>query len=236
MSRPPRRAPALVAAEAEDRLRRSVESIGAGGRRMNRSQVLGPQAEQTRRRLASAARALFREQSYVGTTVAEITQRAEVSLATFYQYFRDIDDVTALVVVDFIKASLASELDRWDACGGMPALRDFVDRFLRLYVANAELLELWETGKLVSPRLRLLYQDYYRVYRARLEECARVGVAAGLVRDDLDPALLADLMATLVERYCYEHYVLLGERAIGDAVDGLVRALATMLGLQDPTR
>jgi hypothetical protein len=35
--------------ELEDRLRRSVETIGTGERRMKRSPVLGPQAEQTRR-------------------------------------------------------------------------------------------------------------------------------------------------------------------------------------------
>ncbi|GAA3516159.1 hypothetical protein GCM10022234_09120 [Aeromicrobium panaciterrae] len=221
-------------ADVEDRLRRSVESIGTGERRMKRSQVLGPQAEQTRRNLAESARRLFQEKGYTGTTVAEIAQNANVSLATFYQYFKEIHDVTALIVVDFIKASLASQLDRWDSLGGVPALRDFIDRFLGLYVRNAELLELWETGKLVSPRLRLLYVDYYRVYRARLEECVRLGVDAGTVRDDLDPADLADLMATLVERYSYEHFVLLGEREVGNGVEILTIAVTSLVGLTEP--
>lgn len=220
--------------ELEDRLRRSVESIHVGARRMSRSKVLGPQAEQTRRRLADSARELFREQGYTGTTVAEIAARAEVSLGTFYQYFEDVHDVTALVLVDFVRASLASELDRWDSCGGEPGLRDFLQRFLGLYVVNAELLELWETGKLVSPRLRSLYQDYSRVYRARLEECVAVGAACGAVRADLPPAALADLLATLVERYCYEHFVLFGEDEIGDGVDVLAAGLVGLLGLGEP--
>jgi AcrR family transcriptional regulator len=220
--------------ELEDRLRRSVESIHTGARRMKRSKVLGPQAEQTRRRLATSARELFREQGYTRTTVAEIAARSEVSLGTFYQYFEDVHDVTALVLVDFVRASLASELDRWDSLGGEPALRDFLDRFLGLYVENVELLELWETGKLVSPRLRSLYQDYSRVYRGRLEACVVAGVDAGAVRDDVAPDRLADLLATLVERYCYEHFVLHGEHQVGDGVDVLAAGLVGLLGLTDP--
>jgi AcrR family transcriptional regulator len=221
--------------DLEDRLRRSVESMHTGARRVGRSQKLGPQAEATRRRLAVSARALFRQQGCTRTTVADIAAGAEVSLGTFYQYFEDVHDVTALVVVDFIRASLASELDRWDSTGGEPALRGFLDRFLRLYVANAELLELWETGKLVSPRLRALYQDYYRVYRARLEECVLRGVEAGAVRDDVPADRLADLLATLTERYCYEHFVLLGEKEVGDGVDVLTAGLVGLLHLTGPT-
>jgi AcrR family transcriptional regulator len=219
--------------EVEDRLRRSVESIYTGVRRMNRSQTLGPQAEQTRRRLADSARQLFREHGYTRTTVAEIATRADVSLGTFYQYFEDVHDVLALVVVDFVRASLASELDRWDSLEGEAGLRDFLDRFLSLYVRNVELLELWETGKLVSPRLRALYRDYARVYRARLETCVAAGVTAGVVRSDLPADRLADLLTTLVERYCYEHFVLQGELEVGDGVDVLTAGLVGLLGLAD---
>jgi AcrR family transcriptional regulator len=220
--------------ELEDRLRRSVESIHTGARRMKRSTVLGPQAEQTRHRLAASARQLFREQGYTRTTVAEIAARSEVSLGTFYQYFEDVHDVTALVLVDFVRASLASELDRWDSLGGEAALRDFLERFLTLYVANVELLELWETGKLVSPRLRSLYRDYARVYRGRLQECVVAGVDAGVLRADLPSDRLADLLATLVERYCYEHFVLHGEPEVGDGVDVLTAGLVGLLGLTGP--
>ncbi|QIG43722.1 TetR/AcrR family transcriptional regulator [Nocardioides anomalus] len=221
--------------ELEDRLRRSVESIHTGARRVGRSQKLGPQAEATRRRLADSARALFREQGYTRTTVADIASRSEVSLGTFYQYFEDVHDVTALVLVDFVRASLASGLDRWDSLAGEPGLRGFLDRFLGLYVAHAELLELWETGTLVSPRLRSLYQDYSRVYRGRLEACVVTGVAAGRVRADLPASRLADLLATLVERYCYEHFVLHRETALDDHVDVLAAGLVGLLGLRGPS-
>jgi AcrR family transcriptional regulator len=222
--------------ETEARLRRSVESINTGARRMKRSRTLGPQAEQTRRNLADSARTLFREQGYSKVTVAAIAQNANVSLATFYQYFSDVDDITALVVVDFIKASLVSELDAWDPLAGEVGLHDFVDRFLGLYLRNAELLELWEIGKLVSTRLRALYVDYSTVYRGRLEECVRRGIDGGVLRDDLAPAELADLLATLTERYCYEHFVLLGEQEVGDGVVLLTMALTSLLGLRNRPR
>ena len=214
-------------AVAEARLRRSVESIGVGKRRMERSPVLGPQAELTRKRLADSAKTLMQEKGYTNVSVVEIAQSAGVSLATFYQYFREIHDVTALIVVDFIKESLSHDLDKWDPLGGRPALQSFVRRFLEVYVGHVALMELWETGKLVSPDLRALYVDYHRVYRHHLELCVKSGVDMGTIRDDLTPTNLADVMATLVERHCYEHFVLL--RHSTEELDAHVQLLTTVL-------
>src|SRR3954471_19192884 len=100
--------------EPEADLRRAAESLVVAERRLDRSPVLGPRGEATRRKLVASATELFRTEGYANTTVPDIAKHARVSLPTFYQYFGEINDVVAVIVVDFIKASLERGLDRWD--------------------------------------------------------------------------------------------------------------------------
>jgi AcrR family transcriptional regulator len=48
---------------------------------------------QTRERLIAAALSLFRERGYEGATVEAISERAEVSVTTFFRYFDSKEDV-----------------------------------------------------------------------------------------------------------------------------------------------
>src|SRR5262252_8897290 len=53
---------------------------------------LGPRALQTRRRLLGATDALLAERPVRDVSVVEIARRAGTSPATFYQYFRDVEE------------------------------------------------------------------------------------------------------------------------------------------------
>jgi AcrR family transcriptional regulator len=202
--------------DAEQRLRTAADALGASERRLERSPVLGPRAERTRRLIIDSAWELFRTRGYTGTTVADIAKHAKVSLATFYQYFSELNDVLAVIVVDFIKDSLERGLDRWDVRAGRDGLRQMIDKSMASYIDNRDFMELWETATLVSPRIRSLSLDYARVYRQRFEGFIREGVELGLVRGDVDPAGMADAMTTMLVRYCFEHFVLSDERVPAD--------------------
>ncbi len=203
----PRRSPA----DAERRFASAAEEIVASERRLERSPVLGPRAERTRRALVDSAWELFRTRGYTGTTVADVAKNAKVSLATFYQYFSELNDVLGVIVVDFIRDSLGRGLDRWEVSNGREGLRVRIDAFITTYIDYREFMELWECAKLVSPRIRALSLDYARVYRHRFEVFFQEGVDQGLVRDDVDAAGMADAMTIMLERYCYEHFVISDE-------------------------
>ena len=73
---------------------------------------------QTRAALIAAARITFSRLGYARTTVADFTERAEVSRATFYVYFASKDDVFRVLTEqlrdEFLEAQAAHGADSDD--------------------------------------------------------------------------------------------------------------------------
>ena len=59
--------------------------------------VLGPKALQTRERLLGATDDLLSKRSLRELRVVDIARKAGTSPATFYQYFRDVEDAVLLL-------------------------------------------------------------------------------------------------------------------------------------------
>jgi AcrR family transcriptional regulator len=95
---------------------------------MNNAQPVGRPRRSSQRILEEAAAELFLEQTYAGTTVDQIAQRAGVSRNTFFNYFDSKSDV---LWVDFDETlgRLAGELDAvGDEESAVDAVRDAVIR------------------------------------------------------------------------------------------------------------
>jgi AcrR family transcriptional regulator len=212
------------AADARRRVLRSVDGLVVSERRLDRSRVLGPRAERTKQSLVDSAWELFRRRGYTDTTVADIAKGAGVSLATFYQYFGDITDVLRAIIVGFIKESLARRIDQWDVGSGRDGLRRTVHDFVQTYVDYRDLLELWETARLVDPGVRDLSIELRQVYRARVELALREAQEQGLLRRGLDPGETAGVLTAMLQGYCFEQIVMRRQPGKVD-VDALTRAL-----------
>ena len=61
----------------------------------------------TRASILKKARTVFKTAGFYGTSVSEITRQSNVSMGTFYQYFKNKEqlfiELTDLIVSDFIK-------------------------------------------------------------------------------------------------------------------------------------
>ena len=68
--------------------------------------VIGARAHRTRRRLLDATAKLLEERGALGLRVVDITREVGTSPATFYQYFRDVEDAV-LVLADAVGEDLA---------------------------------------------------------------------------------------------------------------------------------
>lgn len=144
--------------------------------------------EATRLRLLKAAEELFGEKDYFETSVAEITQRAQVALGTFYLYFpgkveifRELvqqlnHDLRAEIRNSVSHLSIRKDIEK----AGLQTFFSFVSKHRNLYrvVQQAELVD------------QELYRWYYRKlaegYASGLSEAAK----KGQIRK-LDPECLA---------------------------------------------
>src|SRR4249919_3174326 len=66
------------------------------------SRPLSNKGQQTRDALEQAARKLFAERGFHGTTLADITSAAGKSAAVFYRYFADKEDLLAALAESFL--------------------------------------------------------------------------------------------------------------------------------------
>ena len=201
--------PPSTSSDAESRLRDTAVALQVAERRQDgRTSSLGPRAERTRRRLIDSASRLFAERGYIGTSVSDIAEDAGVSLATFYQYFAERNDIVAVLVVEVIDEMLAKGVDRWDARSGRLGLRRVIAPYVEAYDHHRDFFELWQCVTHVDSRMRQLYRDYHGAYQHRFAKYLAEGVELGLVRNDLSPEGMARAMTLLMERYCYEVFVL----------------------------
>jgi AcrR family transcriptional regulator len=95
--------------------------------------VIGARAHRTRRRLLDATAKLLEERGALGLRVVDITREVGTSPATFYQYFRDVQEaVLALAeAVGEQTAPLGELLDEsWRDEAGLESVRRLVDGFL----------------------------------------------------------------------------------------------------------
>lgn len=66
------------------------------------AEVLSAKGQQTRQSIELAARKLFAERGFHGTTLADITSAAGKSSAVFYRYFTDKEDLLAALAESFL--------------------------------------------------------------------------------------------------------------------------------------
>jgi AcrR family transcriptional regulator len=171
--------------------------------------ILGPRALQTRNRLLDATRELLSERSVRDISVVEIARMAETSPATFYQYFRDVSDVTlqlAEAAAGEMPGVLAHIDGSWRGKRGLETARNVVRGFVDHWDAHRSVL-----------LVRNLFADegdrhFARVRRRslsplieRLAAKIRENQERGRIPTDLHPAAAAAAMASILERLAAYH-------------------------------
>ena len=168
---------------------------------------LGPRALQTRSRLLEATEKLLGEQKLRDLHVIDIARKVGTSAATFYQYFRDVDDVVLCLAEetsDEMPGMLELIAGSWHGPDGLQKARAIVEAFI----------DHWDEHRAVL-RVRNLASDEgdprFQALRARamqpvLEELARV-ITDYRGGDDPQghPHAAAAAMASILERLAAYH-------------------------------
>lgn len=134
-------------------------------------------AQATRQRQLDAAEALFGEKGYYETSIADITQRANVALGTFYVYFPSKLAIFR-ELVEHLNHRLRKELH--DATRGLTnraaAERVGLEAFFRFVERHRNLYRIVQQAELVDPKLyKWYYREFAKGYRRELLRAMKTG-------------------------------------------------------------
>jgi AcrR family transcriptional regulator len=191
---------------------------------------LGRRALETRQRLLDATEALLSERSVRELRVVEIARNVGTSPATFYQYFRDVEEAI-LSLVERAAADMPAILELidgpWQGTAGLATARAVTDAFVRHWEAHGAVLRVRnlkaEEGDRGFRRTRLVgLSPVVERLAKRIEEFQK----AGRTPTELNPWAAASAMLAILERMSSYHQIF--ERA-GVTRDQLVETCARIL-------
>jgi AcrR family transcriptional regulator len=205
-----------------------LAALGEGPARLSAEDVAASQ----RRRMLAAMVSAVAEKGYVATAVADVTKRARVSRATFYEQFDDKADCFVAAVRACVD-QLVGTMGESAAPGLTP--RDTLRRVLTAYLdglaafpegARVCLVEMYAAGPRAAAHRRQAQLEFGRVLRGIH---ARLVAAGEPVRelDDLDLELLVGGIASLAT-----NRVAQGETAsLPDLIDAIEAFVLANFGL-----
>jgi AcrR family transcriptional regulator len=157
---------------------------------------LGSKGQRTRHAIEEAARTLFAQRGFHGTTLADITSAAGKSPAVFYRYFTDKEDLLAALAEDFLNEVVE-----------LPTFPDDSDFFAsavcvywEMFKPNIGVMVAVDQLAGTEPRFAALQNRFRRfgtdIVRASVRRAQQQGYA-----DDLDADHTALAIALLFERF-----------------------------------
>ncbi len=145
---------------------------------------------QTRQRLLDAAKRVIASHGYEDTGVLDITEEADVSKGTFYQHFKDKEDLTRALILEGFE-ELNERIEK--ARAGKPHVlyaREILRVIFRYAAENRDMFHIM-LGGMASAELRTLAYEYYA--KSIEEALALDGITAENI--PFPPAMLARFIA-----------------------------------------
>ena len=205
-------------------MRPSASAIDQNGR------VLGPKALQTRQRLLDATRILLERGGLRDLRVVEIARKVGSSPATFYQYFKDVEEaVLALAEQAGENVSAVVEMidGPWEGEAGLANARAIVEAFIGHWDENRAALRVRDlAAEEGDARFRAVRgRALAPIVEAFAAQVAR-GRDAGRIHAQLHPYAAAAAMAAILERLSAYHTQV---ESFGMTRDDLVESCARIL-------
>lgn len=185
----------------------------------------------TRARVLAAAEDLFTRRGYAETAVADVADRAGVSVGTVYHHFPDKRSILLELIDDWgdrLVASRRSELDLERFLGADPrsAIRGWLRRSYERLKKRPSLYLVVLGLADRDTEVRRRYQRIERLALLRFQELVEVGRRRGQMRADLDPSSAAFLVHHAIDMAATQ---LLVREVIDPSPDRVLEELADMI-------
>jgi AcrR family transcriptional regulator len=170
---------------------------------------LGRRAQLTRERLLDAARELLARQGIRDLRVVDIARHVGTSPATFYQYFRDVEEaVLALAArLEDELHPLTDLLDKpWTGKTGLDAARRLVDGFITYWDKHRAVLRVRNlAAEEGDQRFRQVRIHALSAITDRVRDQIAVNQSAGRVDPEVAPYAAAAGLVAMMERMAAYH-------------------------------
>jgi AcrR family transcriptional regulator len=171
--------------------------------------ALGPRALATRRRIMKATAALLEERSVLDLPVVDIARRAGTSPATFYHYFKDVEEV-ALALAEEAADRMPAVVDRlagpFDGADGLARAREVVARMFDHWDAHHAVLTLRNmASERGDRRFQRIYRESIGPLLDALASRIREGQARHGVSAAIQPYAAAAALGAILERMAAHH-------------------------------
>jgi len=186
-----------------------VDDARATNTRATDGRALGRRGERTRRRLLEATAVLLEDRGVRDLRVVDIARAVGTSPATFYQYFRDVEDAV-LVLAEEVGEDLApvGELlaHDWSGSDSLDLSRGLVEAFVGYWDAHRAVLR---TRNLAAQegdqRFRAIRNESLRPLFDGLAAKVAEGQRLGRVDSAVTPLAAASALAAMMERMAAFH-------------------------------
>jgi len=170
---------------------------------------LGPRALQTRVRLLDATAALLERQSVRDVSVVDIARKAGTSPATFYQYFKDVNEAT-LRLAERAAQDMPAVIELidgvWEGERGLENARSIVDAFVRHWDTHRAVLLVRNLAADEGDRdFQIVRQQSLAPVLEHLASQIDAAQAAGRIDRVLKPRAAAAAMGAILERLSAYH-------------------------------
>jgi len=163
--------------------------------------ALKQKKESTRHRIIEAAKALFADQGYLKTTIADISRQAGLSEAALYEYFQGKEDLL-LTIPDLWVSELIEDLERqlFGIKGAVSKLRKYLWWYFRRVEESpldAKIVYLF-----LKTNANFMQTEVYsnvKVLYAYLLEIFEEGKRTGEMRPDLNPVIARNIFIGTME-------------------------------------
>jgi AcrR family transcriptional regulator len=170
---------------------------------------LGPRALKTRDRLMRATAELLGERSVLDISVVDIARKVGTSPATFYHYFKDVEEVAlhlAEEAADEMPAIVALIDGPWEGRHGVDTARAIVEGFVAHWDAHHAVLQLRNlAADRGDRRFMKVRRDALRPVLDRLAERIIEAQNAGRVPKTMHPYVVAAALGSILERLAAHH-------------------------------
>jgi TetR/AcrR family fatty acid metabolism transcriptional regulator len=182
-----------------------------------------------RRQILEAATRVFADKGYAAATVRDIARAARIAEGTIYNYFKSKEDLLIHIpgqiagpAFERLAADLAEARTPQEAERLLMALGHDV---VRRVSANVRFVKIFLSAlPHLSPRAR---REYLRLLpltaSAALEAHLRQGMAAGIYRQDLDPAVAGRILPGMLLMFVVIGEIIQGERIPPAGYEAVVR-------------